>query len=99
MHLHHLKLLACPACYSALRCVGGEDASRALIEGTLACDRCGKEYPVTGGIPRFVPRENYASGFGLEWTRHARTQYDSYSGIPVSEQRLFSQTRWPRDLR
>jgi SAM-dependent methyltransferase len=34
----------------------------------------------------------------LEWTKHARTQYDSYSGIPASEQRFFGQTNWPRDL-
>ena len=50
------------------------------------------------GVPRFVPRENYASGFGLEWTKHARTQYDSYSGIPASEQRFFGETGWPRDM-
>jgi ubiquinone/menaquinone biosynthesis C-methylase UbiE len=70
-----------------------------LLEGTLACPTCDREFPVVSGIPRFVPRENYASGFGLEWTRHARTQYDSYSGLKVSEQRFFSQTGWPRDLR
>jgi ubiquinone/menaquinone biosynthesis C-methylase UbiE len=34
----------------------------------------------------------------LEWTKHARTQYDSYSGIPASEQRFFGQTGWPRGL-
>jgi ubiquinone/menaquinone biosynthesis C-methylase UbiE len=70
-----------------------------LLEGALVCAACGREFPVISGIPRFVPRENYASGFGLEWTRHARTQYDSYSGLKVSEQRFFSQTGWPRDLR
>lgn len=36
-----------------------------------------------------MPRENYASGFGLDWTKHARTQYDSYSGIRASEQRFY----------
>jgi ubiquinone/menaquinone biosynthesis C-methylase UbiE len=69
-----------------------------LTDGELACVACSKKYPVVGGVPRFVPRENYASGFGLEWTKHARTQYDSQSGIPVSEQRFFGQTLWPRDL-
>jgi SAM-dependent methyltransferase len=34
----------------------------------------------------------------LEWTKHARTQYDSYSGIPASEQRFFGETGWPRDM-
>jgi SAM-dependent methyltransferase len=69
------------------------------LDGELGCEGCGKKFPIIGGVPRFVPRENYASGFGLEWTKHARTQYDSYSGIPVSEQRFFGQTHWPRDMR
>jgi SAM-dependent methyltransferase len=68
------------------------------LEGRLACAACGLEYPIIAGVPRFVPLENYASGFGLEWTKHARTQYDSHSGIPASEQRFFSQTQWPRDM-
>jgi SAM-dependent methyltransferase len=100
MNLDHLKLLACPRCHAELRCSqSARDMLAVVTEGTLTCTSCGNEYPIIGGIPRFVPRENYASGFGLEWTRHARTQYDSYCGLPVSEQRFFSQTRWPRDLR
>jgi SAM-dependent methyltransferase/uncharacterized protein YbaR (Trm112 family) len=100
MHLEHLRFLACPACHDRLTCVQGDtDSSGGIItEGRLRCTSCGQEYPVIGGVPRFVPRENYASGFGLEWTKHARTQYDSYSGIPASEQRFFGQTGWPRDL-
>jgi ubiquinone/menaquinone biosynthesis C-methylase UbiE/uncharacterized protein YbaR (Trm112 family) len=100
MHLEHLELLACPACQGSLRCARSDKGDAGtLIEGALACEGCGREFPVISGVPRFVPRENYASGFGLEWSRHARTQYDSYSGIPVSEQRFFAQTRWPRDLK
>jgi SAM-dependent methyltransferase len=101
MYLKHLSLLACPACHDRLTCVqsGPDSDGSTLSEGVLRCVSCNCEYGVTGGIPRFVPRENYASGFGLEWTKHARTQYDSYSGIPASEQRFFGQTGWPRDLR
>jgi ubiquinone/menaquinone biosynthesis C-methylase UbiE/uncharacterized protein YbaR (Trm112 family) len=100
MRVEHLSLLCCPACRGDLECsqVVAGDRER-VTEGSLRCRGCQKEYPVSGGVPRFVPRENYASGFGLEWTRHARTQYDSTSGIRVSEQRFFAQTRWPRDLR
>lgn len=99
MYPEHLSLLACPECRESLRLasITAGDADR-VLEGVLACTKCGKEYPVIGGVPRFVPRENYASGFGLEWTKHARTQYDSYSGIPVSERRFFGQTHWPRQL-
>jgi ubiquinone/menaquinone biosynthesis C-methylase UbiE/uncharacterized protein YbaR (Trm112 family) len=99
MNLDHLKLLVCPACFGTLRStrpVHSTDST--LIEGTLVCASCRKEFPVIGGVPRFVPRENYASGFGLEWTRHARTQYDSQCGLPVSRERFFAETRWPLEL-
>ncbi|HXA92727.1 MAG TPA: hypothetical protein VNU73_05725, partial [Steroidobacteraceae bacterium] len=82
-----------------MHCARGTPSGGVLLEGALACPACDREFPVVSGIPRFVPRENYASGFGLEWTRHARTQYDSYSGLKVSEQRFFAQTGWPHDLR
>lgn len=68
------------------------------MEADLSCTRCPAEYPVLEGVPRFVPRDNYASGFGLEWSKHATTQYDSHSGIPASQQRFFSQTHWPDRL-
>ena len=101
MHLEHLNLLACPVCQGPLTCdrSSADLAGGVVTEGCLSCAACRKQYPVVAGVPRFVPRENYASGFGLEWTKHARTQYDSYSGIPASEQRFFSQTGWPRDMR
>ena len=99
MLLEHLVLMACPRCHASLRLSEGRRGeSGRVLDGKLACEACGEQFPVVDGVPRFVPRENYASGFGLEWTRHARTQYDSNSGIPVSEQRFFAQTHWPRDL-
>jgi ubiquinone/menaquinone biosynthesis C-methylase UbiE/uncharacterized protein YbaR (Trm112 family) len=101
MYLEHLHLLACPRCNGELRCVQPERhvADVALHDGILVCSDCNEGYPVIGGVPRFVPRENYASGFGLEWTKHARTQYDSYSGLNVSERRFFEQTHSARDQR
>jgi len=99
MNLDHLRFLACPRCLGPLDCARTARGSGSqLIEGVLSCGACAAEFPVVGGVPRFVPRENYASGFGLEWTRHARTQYDSHCGLPLSEQRFYAQTRWPRDL-
>lgn len=100
MRLEHLGLLACPTCHGPLQLANVEHGEEeTLVDGVLACAECRTEFPVVGGVPRFVPRENYASGFGLEWTKHARTQYDSYSGIRVSEERFFGQTGWPRDLK
>lgn len=69
-----------------------------MEDARLSCEGCGRSYPIIAGIPRFVPRENYASSFGLEWTLHATTQYDSHSHRPVSENRFFGETGWARDL-
>jgi SAM-dependent methyltransferase len=44
--------------------------------------------PVVGGIPRFVPSDDYASGFGLQWKHFRRTQLDSYTGTTISRDRL-----------
>jgi len=66
--------------------------------GHLRCTGCAADYPIVRGVPRFVPSDNYASSFGLQWTRHAQTQYDSHSGLRLSETRFFEATRWPRDL-
>lgn len=64
--------------------VGAAVADRARV---LAC-AAGCAVPVEGGIPRFVPSENYASGFGLQWKHFRRTQLDSYSGTTISRDRL-----------
>ncbi len=63
------------------------------------CPNCAADYAITGAIPRFVPRENYAGTFGYQWNLHRRTQLDSYTGLTISRDRLFGVTHWPQDLR
>jgi SAM-dependent methyltransferase len=67
-------------------------------EEKFACHACGARYPVVGGIPRFVPVENYAGSFGYQWNIHRKTQLDSYTGLPISKDRLFAVTGWARKL-
>ena len=69
------SLLCCPECGGGLRLEppAAEDAQ--VEEGRLEC-RCGRRYPVTRGVPRFVADDAYVSSFSFEWTRHARTQFD-----------------------
>jgi SAM-dependent methyltransferase len=68
-------------------------------EHSLRCP-CGAAFPVLDGVPRFVPAENYASSFGLQWNQFRRTQLDSYSGLPISRQRFLRYTGWTEaDLR
>ena len=99
MKVRHLAHLACPDCKGALSLSPGAKVSGDEVEsGTLACQACGKEYPVLSHIPRFVPASTYSDSFGFEWLRHARTQYDSATHTKISEERFFRETGWGRDL-
>jgi len=99
MRARDLQLLVCPACHGDLALDAAACGSSFVESGRLPCAPCGVDYPIVRGIPRFVPADNYASNFGLEWTIHARTQYDSYTGLPISRRRFFEETGWPADLR
>lgn len=55
--------------------------------GMLTCER-GCTYEIINNIPRFVPVENYASSFGLQWNIFRTTQLDSHTGLTISRDRL-----------
>ena len=43
---------------------------------------------------------NYADSFGFQWSRYRATQLDSHTGLTLSAERLWNNTRWaPADLR
>lgn len=93
-----LSLLRCPACASALRLDDAvRDETGDIDAGTLACATCDTTYPVTRGIPRFVPAHNYADNFGLQWNAYSKTQLDSHSGQPISHDRFVRFTGWSPD--
>ena len=54
---------------------------------TLEC-REGCLFEAVNDIPRFVPRANYASSFGLQWNEYRATQLDSHTGLTISRDRL-----------
>jgi SAM-dependent methyltransferase len=64
------------------------DGSPLRREGDKLAAADARLYPIVRGIPRFVSSENYARAFGDQWNRFPRTQLDSHTGIPLSEQRL-----------
>jgi SAM-dependent methyltransferase len=45
-----------------------------VLTGRLTCERCGKDYPVEAGVPRFAPSSvsdavaSTVDGFGYQWT-------------------------------
>lgn len=70
-----------------------------IKSGELWSDDDCHRYEIRDFIPRFVPAENYASNFGLQWNRFRRTQLDSVSGVPISRDRFYRYTRWtPEEL-
>lgn len=79
-----MAVLACPNCKEGLQPHGE----------ALCCPSCAASYPVLRGIPRFVPQENYADSFGLQWNRFAKTQLDSSIGTDRSRDRFLHETLW-----
>lgn len=66
-----------------------EDQSflKSMDDFTLV-NKQGRRFPIVNGIPRFVPQDNYAQGFGKQWNIFRRTQLDSFTGLKLSEERL-----------
>ena len=87
-----LDLLRCPATGERLEFTTNRSKLRAAISGN--------EYPIVRGVPRFVPADNYATSFGLQWNHFRKTQLDSHSGVPISRDRFYKFTGWkPEELR
>lgn len=81
-----LRILRCPRC--------GESLEQTSHGGPLRCVGCPAEFPVVGGIPRFVSADNYAANFGFQWNKFRRTQLDSHTGVSVSRDRFLRATGW-----
>ncbi|MCS6934559.1 MAG: class I SAM-dependent methyltransferase [Chitinophagales bacterium] len=47
-----------------------------------------ERYEIINGIVRFVPSDNYAEAFGLQWNTYKKIQLDSYTGKNYSAERL-----------
>ncbi len=90
-----LDVLRCPRCQGVLSCEA-EDAAAGgdIVRGVLHCPGCAQRYPIVNGVPRFVPAENYAASFGLQWNRFRLEQLDSANRTRLSEQRFYTETGW-----
>jgi len=98
MNLDHIKYLRCPKSGSTLSLKEGAELEGERVRTAELVSDGGHIYPVVDFIPRFVSSENYAKGFGYQWLKHARTQYDSFTGQSFSKNRFFATTRWPERL-
>lgn len=85
-----IKYLSCPECRSDLTLVESSiEASGEIKEGEVCCTGRHHVFPIKNYIPRFVPSENYADSFGLEWNAHAKTQIDKFNGTNISGSGFF----------
>lgn len=95
----HVALLACPVSKGPLVLLDAEESEDGRVRtGSLLEEGSGHNYPIVDFVPRFVPPDNYASSFGLQWNIHARTQADTHSGFAISKDRFERETRWGNAL-
>jgi SAM-dependent methyltransferase len=98
MNPNHLYLLRCPKTYKPLKLINEHIMNGKVMEGTLLEYESGNKYPIINFIPRFVPENNYAIGFGFQWNKHNRTQYDDTSKFSNSKDRFLQETKWNYNL-
>jgi SAM-dependent methyltransferase len=92
-----LDIIVCPTCKAQLDLAVETVEAKEVIEGVLTCTTCGKQYPISGGVPRFVPRDAYAESFGRQWNWFRTVQIDSLNRSSESEQALQATTGWKDD--
>ena len=70
-----IDFLACPDCQSELTLVPGRVEEGEILDGTIHCARCVRDFPITGGVPRLLPLDmadlarEVAEGFGWQWNK------------------------------
>ena len=92
-----VELLCCPNCRERLTLDAAEYEQEEVKEGRLICNGCAEIFDVKNYIPRFVPSDNYAKGFGFQWNKHARTQVDKFNGTRISSDRFYDCTGWSKE--
>ena len=93
MRPSQINLIACPVCQSKLTLKVHEVTGDRIKSGTLV-DDSGHSFPIVDFIPRFVPHQNYASNFSVQWEDWPEllSQYDGY------RTRFENETKWGTDL-
>jgi SAM-dependent methyltransferase len=94
MKITALDVIVCPACKGDLVLSISAKEGIEVIEGRLTCRDCARLYPVTKGVPRFVPRDAYAESFGYQWNWFRTVQIDSINRSSQSEAALSGATGW-----
>lgn len=51
-----MKILCCPVCKGDLLLTVTRENDEEVLEGTLRCEACRVDYPITEGIPDLLPQ-------------------------------------------
>lgn len=94
MRTELLEILRCPVTGVSLVLSGAQMNGEEIETGELSTPDGAHRYPIRNSIPRFVPADNYAASFGMQWNRFRRTQLDSVSGVAISRDRFERYTGW-----
>jgi 2-polyprenyl-3-methyl-5-hydroxy-6-metoxy-1,4-benzoquinol methylase len=97
MRIELLDILRCPESGQPLRLEEAAWRGDRIASGWLTTGDRRHRYPVRDFVPRFVPESNYADNFGMQWNKFRNTQLDSHTGVPVSTNRFWAATAWPRE--
>lgn len=103
MKIELLEILRCP--HTGQRLKLDHDSATTnengdVVDGWLLSNDTEYSYPIRNSVLRCVPENNYASNFGMQWHRFARTQLDSHSGHPISAERFWNATGWkPEEIK
>jgi SAM-dependent methyltransferase len=89
-----LQFLRCPETGQELRITVAREEAGEVRDGDLTTPDGSRRYPIREFVPRFVPEQNYAENFGMQWNRFRSTQLDSVSGVPISSDRFYRYTKW-----
>jgi uncharacterized protein YbaR (Trm112 family) len=84
-----LALLRCPQSGEKLILEDAIYSQDQIQSGRLVSEDGNFHYPVHDFIPQSVTEPKYADSFGFQWKEFPKTQLDSYSGFPISENRLY----------
>ena len=92
-----LNILCCPYTGEKLIVENAIYENELIKSGVLTNKNNSKKFEIVNFIPRFVSGDNYSENFGIQWNTFRKTQLDSFSGHPISENRFWNATNWKKE--
>lgn len=92
-----LTFLVCPKSGQNLLLKDEITKDGRIQSGNLVSEDGKIKYEIVNYIPRFVEKSNYADNFGMQWNKFRKTQLDSFSKVPISEDRFWKSTGWKNE--